>query len=321
MKIGVIRLSSLGDVVLSSAVLQPLYERGFDITYITFKPFGELFKKDYRISNLIEVSKENLKGLKQIKNFSENLKELDLILDIHSNLRTFLISKFSQVPTLKYNKKSLKRRMFTNTFLKKFVNLEGYNVVNAYLKPLEKLGIKGNYRPKIILDENDFPKINLPDDFIAIGTGARYQSKVYPYFKDVIDLLQKDGENIVLIGSAEDKKKDRNVYKNVIDLRGKLSLRESAAVLSKAKLTISNDSAIAHISRAVKTKVLVIYGATHPFLGFYPFEDEGNYMYANLKCQPCDLHGKKECKYKNYACFDKIKPQQVYTEAMNLIEK
>jgi len=114
-------------------------------------------------------------------------------------------------------------------------------------------------------------------------------------------------------------KKDKNIYKDVIDLRGKLSIRESLYVLSKAKLTISNDSAIAHMSRAVNTKVLMIYGATHPYFGFYPLEDEGDYLFANLSCQPCDLHGKKECKFKNYKCFEEIKPKFIVEKAFNLL--
>ncbi len=324
MKVAVIRFSSLGDVALSSAVLQPLYEKGYSITFITFSPFGQLFKKDYRLEKLIEIDKKQLKSLSDIKQFSKQLKNFDVIIDLHSNFRTFLISKFSGVKTVKYDKKSLQRRLLTKSLLKNFVNLKNFNVLDAYLKPLKKVGIEndGNYRPKLILNQEDFKNIeslNLPENFIAIGAGARYKGKMYPYFDKVSQLLKKNGFNVVLVGSKEDKEKDKSFYGNTLDLRGKLSLRQSLAVLSKAKLTISNDSAVAHLSRAVGTKVLMIYGATSPQFGFYPFKDEGDYLYANLLCQPCDIHGKKECKFKDYRCFSAILPEKVYEKAVLLV--
>jgi len=59
----VIRFSSLGDVILSSVVLDPLYEKGYDVDFLTFKPFSDVFEKDYRIKNLIAVDKSRLKSI------------------------------------------------------------------------------------------------------------------------------------------------------------------------------------------------------------------------------------------------------------------
>jgi len=321
LKVAIIRFSSLGDVILTSCVIEALYKNGIKPVFITFDSFKELFKYDYRLEDVIAIEKSKIKKLGDIKNFSKNLSGFDLILDLHSNLRSFLVSFFSGVKTIRYDKKSIQRRLFTNPVLKKFTNLEDFSVVKAYLDTLKHLGISDleKYRPKLIITEEDKPSINLPEKFIAIGTGARYKGKMYPYYKNVIQLLKNKGETIVLVGSKEDLDKDKNVYEDVIDLRGKLSLRESLYVLSKAKLTISNDSAIAHMSRAVNTKVLVVYGATHPYLGFYPFSDEGDFIFADLPCQPCDLHGKKECKFKNYKCFEEIKPEYVVEKALNLL--
>lgn len=321
MKVAIIRFSSLGDIILTTAVVEALYDNNIKATFITLNNFKILFEKDYRLEKVIAVKKDELKTIKDIKNFAKKLSDFDLILDLHLNLRSFLISIFSGSKTIRYNKKSIQRRLLTKPFLKKFVNLEDFSVVGSYLDTLKILKINNleKYKPKIIISDNDKPNIIIPENFIAIGTGARYKGKMYPYYKEVINLLKKEGFNIVILGSKEDIKKDKNTYKDVIDLRGKLSIRESLYVLSKAKLTISNDSAIAHMSRAVNTKVLMIYGATHPYFGFYPLEDEGDYLFANLSCQPCDLHGKKECKFKNYKCFEEIKPKFIVEKAFNLL--
>jgi len=310
-KILIIRLSSLGDVVLASSVIEPLYNAGFEIDFLTFKPFDELFIKDYRVNKVIAVSKENLKSIKDIYNFSKSLK-YDYILDIHFNFRSVLISLFAKGKVLRYNKESIKRRL-------KMLNPD-FNVVKAYLKPLESLGIKGDYRPKIILEKEEIEKLKkiLPNNFIAVGVGARYKNKIYPYFKEFINLI-KD-ENVVLVGSKEDKDLFEINQKNVIDLRGKLTIRESLAVISLAKGVVSNDSAIAHFARAVKTPVLVIYGATHPYLGFAPFKDEGDFIFKGLECQPCDLHGKGSCKRGDLACLD-IKPEFVLERFNNMLKE
>ena len=320
----IIRFSSLGDVILASSVIEPLYERGFSIDFLTFKPFNEIFLEDYRLNAVLSVEKENLKSLKDIKKFSENLKRYDYILDLHNNLRTYLLSFFSGKKFIRYNKKSLKRRLLITSFGKKFISLKNFNVLKAYQETLKYLSIENSkiYKSKIVLKDDEIVSIRrkLPENFIAIGTGARYKNKIYPFYPEVAESLLKEGFNVVLIGSKEDKRLDNRDYpKEVVDLRGLLSLRESIATLKNAVLTISNDSAVAHMSRAVSTPVLMIYGATHPSFGFAPLKDEGSYIFANLKCQPCDLHGKKKCIYDKPECLYSISPEAVVKKAVELI--
>ncbi len=318
MKILVIRFSSLGDVILASVVLEPLYKAGFKVDFLTFKPFDQLYKYDHRLNKVIALQKNQLKSIKQIYRFARNLKKenYDYILDIHANLRSFLISKFSGIKTIRYKKEGLKRRLG-------ILNPD-FNVIKAYLEPLKKLGIKDvqNYRPRLILKEEEIKAVKplVPEKFIVIGTGARYINKIYPYYSKVAHILLEKGFNVVLVGSKEDKKLDSSEYpSNIVDLRGKLSLRESLAVISLAELTISNDSAIAHMSRAVRVPVLIIYGATHPYFGFAPLKDEGSFIFKGLECQPCDLHGKGECKRGDRACLTFISPEEIVNEALKLL--
>ncbi len=326
MKVLIIRLSSLGDVILASSLLDPLYSRNIKVDFLTFKPFGEIFKEDYRLNKLIEIDKKELKTLFQIKSFADNLKKenYDYILDIHSNLRTFSISLFSRIKTIRYKKNSFKRRLFLYKPFRKFLIKQNFNVLFAYLETLKSFGEKKykKYRPRLILHSYDFKGLNnLPENFVVIGSGARYKNKIYPYFNKVSQILLENGFNVVLVGSKDDKNLDRNVYpKEVIDLRGELSLRQSMAVISKAVGSISNDSAVAHLSRAVRTPVLMIYGATHPYFGFYPLEDEGDFITKNLDCQPCSLHGKGDCKLGNLECLN-INPEIVFNKFQNMLKR
>lgn len=312
----IIRLSSLGDTILASSVIQPLWQAGFIIDFLTFKPFGQIFEKDYRLNRVISVERYQLKSLTSIIRFARSLGEYEYILDLHKNLRTFLISMFVPGRSIRYNKKSISRRLSKLS--------PNFNVVYAYLDLLEKLGIQNprQYRPKIILSEDEIKKASeiISGKFIAVGTGARYKNKVYPHYNKVIDILLNRGYSVVLVGSKEDKELDLNTYDDrVVDLRGRISLRETMAVISKADLTISNDSAVAHMSRAVSTPVLMVYGATHPYLGFAPLEDEGNFIFKNLSCQPCDIHGKGECRRKDLACLNLITPEEIAKKALEMV--
>ncbi len=323
-KVLVIRFSSLGDVILASSVIEPLYKKGFVVDFLTFKPFDELFLHDYRLNLVISPEKRELKTVRSIKTFSSILEKYDHILDLHNNLRSNLLSIFSGKKTVRYKKNSIRRRLLTTSFGKRFLSLGEFNVLKAYQETLKEIGIdeKNLYKPKIILLDEEVEKIKerLPKRFIAIGTGARYKNKIYPFYPEVANYLLKEGFNVVLIGSKEDKKNDNREYPDgVLDLRGLLSLRESIAALENAVLTISNDSAVAHMSRAVSTPVLMIYGATHPYFGFAPTKEEGEFLISGFECQPCDLHGKRKCKYEKPECLYSISPETVVRKAMELI--
>ncbi|WP_457642686.1 glycosyltransferase family 9 protein [Persephonella sp.] len=323
-KVLVIRLSSLGDVILASSVIQPLYDRGFHIELLTFDSFAGLFEEDYRIKKLITPSKEELSGLKNIIQYAKKIGSYDYVLDLHRNLRSIIISSVVSGKTVRYRKNSLKRRLYTRPFFRRFIKTGRKNVVEMYTDTLKYLGINVEKpRPYIPASQKAVEKVKdiLPENFITIGTGARYRNKIYPFYSQVAGILEKEGFKIVLIGSEEDKQSYPERFpETVIDLRGKLNLKESLAVISLSELTVSNDSAVAHMARAVKTPVLMIYGATSPYFGFYPFPDEGKYLYKGLPCQPCDLHGKKECIKGKPECLE-FEPQYVAQEALKLLKK
>jgi ADP-heptose:LPS heptosyltransferase len=229
-KVLVIRFSSLGDIVLSSVVLNPLYKNDFQIDFLLLGNFAPLFEKDFRINKLIKINKQILKTPSSIKDLANKLKKenYDYVIDLHSNWRSSLIAKNLKVETLKYKKNSVKRRLYLNPFFRIFIR-DKFNVVLSYLKTLERFNIENlySYRPYLIVEEEEKnkikEKINLPENFIVIGAGARYKKKFYPHYNKVSELLIKESFNIVLIGSESDKKLDKNIYPSkVLDLRGKL---------------------------------------------------------------------------------------------------
>ena len=324
MKILIIRFSSLGDVILTSSVFSPLKEVGIEVDLLTLKPWGEIFKNDNRLSRVIEVGKEEVKTLKGLKRLAEKLNEnqYDYIFDLHNTLRSRALSFYLKAKVFRYKKSSLLRRLMLvfKPFKSKWLF-----VPELYAKPFRKIGIEiKNPRPFIPLSRQEISKISHlipPKPFIAIAPGAKWEGKRYPVknFIEISKLLNKKGFNVAVVGGKEDYPLGKEISENstAVNLCGKLTLKESLAVISQAKGVISNDSAVVHMARAVKTPVAVIFGPTHPAFGFAPAPDEGIVITKNLPCSPCSLHGKTKCKERK--CFD-INPKEVVENFLKITE-
>jgi heptosyltransferase-2 len=96
-----------------------------------------------------------------------------------------------------------------------------------------------------------------------------------------------------------------------------LTLLESAELIRRCRVIVSNDSAPAHLASAVGTPVVAIFGATVPRFGFGPrgpgdivVETEG------LFCRPCGIHGGNSCPIKTFECMERILPERVFREVV-----
>jgi heptosyltransferase-2 len=110
--------------------------------------------------------------------------------------------------------------------------------------------------------------------------------------------------------------------KNVFNVAGKLSLLQSAELIKRSHVIISNDSAPMHLAVAVATPVVAIFGATVPEYGFAPrgahdivIETKG------LKCRPCSIHGGKTCPIGTFECMIAITPELVVNKVMPFLRK
>ena len=93
-----------------------------------------------------------------------------------------------------------------------------------------------------------------------------------------------------------------------------------AGVIARADLTIANDSGITHLSSAVGTPVVAVFGPTHPALGFAPRGLFDRVVEVDEPCRPCSLHGKKKCYRENLYCFTRLTPEMVYGAARDLLD-
>ena len=320
MKALVVRLSSLGDVILTTSVLPALKEAGYEVHFLTFRPFGEVLRGQPFVDRVIEVEKEKLRGFSRIRDFARELPPFDVGFDLHDVLRTKVLRKFFPFRFYVYPKKAFLRRLMV--VFKPFKSRWLY-VPELYAEALKKAGIEiKNPRPYLFIDERLKKRVSplVPENAFVVAPGARWKTKRYPIerFGKVVELLKKRGFSPVVVGGKEEEEAGRFLeIKGAISLCGKLSIMESVAAISLSLGVISNDSAVVHMARAVKKPVVAIFGPTHPAFGFAPYPDEGAPLTRNLPCSPCSLHGKTRCREQK--CFE-IEPETVVEKFTSLIE-
>lgn len=279
----VIRLSAMGDVAMTVPVIRELSIQypEVKITVLTRAFFNPFFRDLKNVTVFNADVKGNHKGILGLYKLSKELKQFnfDAIVDLHNVLRSnilrnFLsVKQFAQIDKGRTEKKAL---------------VSGKNVQQLksthqrYADVFEQLGYK------IDLSKPRFPNpVPLTEHlleiikkdtkrFIGIAPFAAYKGKMYPLelMNEVINVLAKD-HHIVLFGGGKEEvaqlERIASKHENVINIAGKLTLDEELDVISNLDVMLSMDSGNGHIAAMLGIKVVSIWGVTHPFAGFLPF--------------------------------------------------
>lgn len=317
LKILVIRLSSIGDVILTTPVLKELRLKfpQAQIDFIVMDKFKEAIRGNSNIDKLIIFEKDKYKGIKGIYNFSKELGNYDLVIDLHSKMRSKLISKFLKTETIRYKKRTWWKTLLVKLKLIKYSVDD--SIVKNYFAPLKMLGI--DYSGELLefnFETKDLERVKDYKDYVVFAPGASKETKKWTVenFAKLAVLIQKEwNKKIILIGGKNEKKElDRinNLSGGLcINLAGELSLKESGALLSKAEFLVTNDSGPFHIGRGVETLSFVIFGPTDP--NMFEYNDRAILLYANEPCSPCSLHGDKKCPKGHFNCMKKLEAKYV----------
>ena len=97
---------------------------------------------------------------------------------------------------------------------------------------------------------------------------------------------------------------------------GKFSLNESADLVRKSKLVVTNDTGLMHIAAAFKRPVISLWGNTVPSFGMYPYYGDNSVANTILQvrklwCRPCSKIGYAKCPLGHFKCMEKIAPGEV----------
>ncbi len=305
----VIRLSAMGDVAITVPVLRAFTEQHPDvkITILTRKFFKPFFRDLNNISVFpIDVNQKH-KGIFGLYKLSKELKklEVDAIADLHNVLRTkilkffFFGKKFVQIDKGRAEKKALISGQ-------RFEQLKTTH--QRYADVFEALGFKidlskPSFQKSQELSDKIFSVIERDNKTrIGIAPFAAHKSKMYPLdlMETVIETLSKKYKIILFGGGTqeiEQLNKIEEKYENVFSVAGKLNLDEELDVISNLDVMLSMDSGNTHIAAMFDVKVITIWGVTHPFAGFSPFNQPEDYALVSDRDQfpkiPTSIYGNK----------------------------
>jgi ADP-heptose:LPS heptosyltransferase len=299
------RLSAMGDVAMTVPVLRAFVDQypEIKITVISrpfFKPF---FEGIPNISFFAFDEKVQHKGFLGLLRLFQDLQQLDVdaFADLHNVLRSKIIrtlfalsgKRIASVDKGREGKKALTRS--ENKIFKQLPTM-----FERHAKVFEELGFALNlvnpiFPKKAVLKE-EMREIIGGDDkqLIGIAPFAQYDSKVYPLdlMQEVINVLaQNPNYQVLLFGGG---KKEIEILdslsqqrKNVINMAGKIKFKQELELISNLDVMLSMDSGNAHIAAMLGVKVISLYGATHPFAGFGPFNQPlENALVSDSKVYP-----------------------------------
>lgn len=319
MKILVVRFSSIGDVVLTTPVVRCLKQQVKDaeIHFITKKAFQPVLDHNPYIDQLITIEKSVDEVLGRLKN-----EHYDFVVDLHNNIRTLRLKRALKVKAAAFPKKNFEKLLLTAF---KINRLPKVHVVDRYFEAVKELGVVNDQKPcDFFLADPDIVSLEsialVSKGFIGVSMGAQYATKQMP-----VPLMAKILEGIhmpvVLLGGPMDSERAAELIRQlpdqrVLDLCGKLTLRQSAFMTKHCAKLLTGDTGLMHIASCFETPIVSVWGNTVPDFGMYTYAPQNKSLYTiheveGLSCRPCSKIGYKECPKKHFNCMHLHNPEVI----------
>lgn len=304
----------MGDVAMTVPVLRVFVQTYPDVKLtVLSRPFFKPFFEDIPNLNFLEADvygEHRRLGLIKLANEAKDLG-IDAVADLHNVIRSKIITKylnFKGLKTATIDKGRAEKKALIASAGKNISPLKTTH--QRYADVFEKLGfplkLKEHRNP---IKKRLSPKLNgllgvEAKKLIGIAPFAAFEGKMYPLalMQNVIRMLDDlDKYRIFLFGGGKKEisllKKLENPFTNVTSVAGKLNFEEELALISNLDLMLSMDSGNGHLAAMFGVPVVTLWGVTHPYAGFVPFnQPESNQLIANREkfpLIPTSVYGNK----------------------------
>ncbi len=259
-------------------------------------------------------------------------ENFDYVIDLHHNLRSMKVKDALKVKSYSFDKLNVRKWIYTSF---KWNLLPDVHIVDRYMDTVAPFGVKNDgagldyfISKEDVINDSDLPTPHQLG-FVGVVIGAALNTKKYPFhhLKRICELLDHP---IVLLGGLEDADEgDRIAASDKIKIYnacGKFGLNESADLVRRAKLVVTNDTGLMHVAAAYKRPLISLWGNTVPAFGMYPYYGS-KFLQAtgagknelpydifeinNLRCRPCSKIGYDACPLGHFKCMENIDPVQV----------
>ena len=340
----IIRLSSVGDVVLSSPLVRALHDRYPDcqIDFLVKAEYADLVRFNPHVAHLIQFPGGGTLGdLVQLRR-TIIASRYDLIIDIHDSIRSRYLSAGAGKVT-RINKRKIARTLLVNFKMDVYDRFGGApDVAARYLETVLPWGVR---------DDGGGPELFFPPDAgaalerlldaehvepgtrcIGVCPCARHGNKVWPgeRFAESAGLLaEQHGLTVLLFGAADERAMCESIEAiitrghpraSVVNLAGRLSLLETGCAMDRCAVVLANDTVLMHIAEARGVPVVAVFGPTVRKFGFFPRGARATVVeHPGLSCRPCTHIGLPRCPLGHFRCMNEITPGAVIESAERVL--
>lgn len=340
-----IQLGDIGDVVLTTPTIRAVKETYPDarVSILVRKPFGSLLAADPTIHEVVESDRFRGSLLYLLRKYAAFARYLwmaryDLVIDLRTGDRgailSFLTGASVRVGRHEDNKPFWHDRLFTKIIRDpKTAPPPVHPGADQSLRVVREIGIDtADSTPRLYIAPSDRLRASalLAEVGVAPGTKmvtinpfSRWKYKEWDNAKwgEVIDrLCEAHRIPAVLIGSPEESAGCQEIVAGregrALNLAGKTTLGELAAVISMSSLHLGVDSAAPHIAAALGTPTVAIHGPTD-WRAWRIVNEHHRVVSPVMDCLPCNMMG---CDGSGKSqCLDELAAEPVICAALELL--
>ncbi len=336
-KILIVQTAFIGDVILVTPLIRACRNHfpAAAVDILVIPAAANLVETNPGLGRVIVYDKRNAQsGWCGFVSMAKQLRQegYDLLLVPHRSLRSALLAWWSRAPWRVGFSTSSGAWLFT----RRVVYDRSIHEVERNLSLLTAMGIDpGRVTPELFPTDEDRVAvdrflgslISADAPLVAIAPGSIWATKRWPaaYYLSLAEKAAAAGFALVLIGGESDRALCDRICSEVgarcRNSAGLLTLRQSAELLRRADVLVSNDSAPLHLASAVNVSTVAIFGPTVPAFGFYPYSDRSVVVQNPLNCRPCAIHGGIKCPIGTHECMISISPERVLAEVIKIIKR
>ena len=294
----VIRLSAMGDVAMTLPVVYAFAKANSEVT-ITYlsKPFMKPLVTRLPNVSFFEIDNNGRhKGVLGLWRLAQDLKSKGIteVADLHNVLRSKILKIFLRLPSRTINKGRAQKKALTKAKNKVFkplqTTLERYTEVLQYFskKPLSIEALPKETPTTLVQQFTGVDTLK----WIGIAPYAAHQGKQYPIalMQEVITALDAlDGVRLFLFGAPSEKDALQALQHDCSSttiVAGALKFTQEINLISQLDVMLSMDSGNGHIAALFAVPTVTLWGVTHPYAGFAPFNQEAHCLVSDREKYP-----------------------------------
>jgi ADP-heptose:LPS heptosyltransferase len=332
----VMRLSSMGDVLLTLPVLAGILEENkeLQVLFVTREKFAPYFTGIERLK-VINFEPESIhKGIPGLFRFFREIRGyvFDKVFDLHGNLRTSILDFLMKMDGCQVFRIKKHRAIRRRAIKERDAGIMVPHAIDRYLDVFARAGFDGMISSSYQLGSGfarDFEKGKSEIKRIGIAPISKHRTKNWGLtnISELIHLVDAHFKSeIHLFGGIEDQLDLSTLTgKNIFNHAGKADPREEISLIQSMDVFISMDSANMHLASLIGTPTISIWGATDPKMGFAPINQPIDFaIHSDLPdvyCRPCSVYGEVPCKRKDspMICMTSIAPQRVFNKILEIL--